>query len=83
MGHPVILQEHQMNSSNLSIDELWTRLKKYEGDKFATKKGKPFTYKISGGAFHSTRTGYNISKGEFQKTLELFPFDGPGVINDW
>lgn len=70
-----------MSSSKPSIDELWTRLKIYERDKFETKKGKPFSYEISGDVLHPSRTEYNISKADFRKALALVPFDGPGVIN--
>lgn len=70
-----------MGSSKPSIDELWTRLKAYEGEEFKTKTGKSFTYEISGDVFHSSRTVYNISKSQFQKALALVPFDGPGKIN--
>jgi hypothetical protein len=70
-----------MSRSKPSIDELWTRLKTYAGEGFKSKTGKPFTYDMSGDVFHSSRTGYNISKSEFQKAFALVPFDGPGVIN--
>jgi hypothetical protein len=64
-----------------SLDDLWARLKRFEGDEFETKTGKPFTYAISGDVFHPSRTKYNVSKTEFRKALALVPFDGPGVIN--
>ena len=70
-----------MNSSKPSIEEVWTRLKKFEGDRFETKTGKPFTYKMSTNVFYSSRTKYSISKIDFRKALALVPFDGPGVIN--
>lgn len=70
-----------MNISKPSIDEVWTRLKKFEGDGFETKTGKPFTYKISRDVFHPSRTKYNLSKADFRKALAFVPFDGPGVLN--
>jgi len=71
-----------MKSLKVSIDEVWRRLKALEGQNFHTKTGKPFTFEISGNMFHPSRTKYNISKADFQKALELVPFDGPGVINN-
>lgn len=70
-----------MKATKLSIDDIWDRLKAYEGHEFETKTGKIFTYELSGDVFHSSRTNYNISKSEFRKALELVPFDGPGAIN--
>jgi hypothetical protein len=64
-----------------SVNDLWSRLRTYEGQEFETKTGKPFTYELSGDVFHPSRTTYNISKAEFQKALTLVPFDGPGIIN--
>lgn len=65
-----------------SLDEVWGRLKMFEGHEFETKTGKPFTYEIDGDVFRPSRTKYNVSKSDFRKALELTPFDGPGVIND-
>jgi hypothetical protein len=65
----------------LSIDDLWLRLRRSQGQEFATKTGLPFTYDISGDVLHPSRTKYNISKAEFTKALTLVPFDGPGVIS--
>lgn len=68
-------------STKLSIDELWGRLKRLQGEGFETKSGQPFTYEITGDALRPSRTDYNVSKREFSKALALVPFDGPGVIN--
>ena len=65
----------------MSIDGLWERLRRHQGQEFATKRGLPFTYNISGEVLHPSRTKYNISKTEFAKALTLVPFDGPGIIN--
>jgi hypothetical protein len=70
-----------MNSSMPSVENVWTRLKSFEGQDFETKTGKPFTYEISGEVFHPSRTEYNVSKAEFRKALAVVPCDGPGVIN--
>lgn len=70
-----------MTTSKPPIDDVWARLKAFEGREFETKTGMPFTYEIVGGVFHPSRTKYNVSKAEFGKALALVPFDGPGVIN--
>lgn len=70
-----------MSAPTPSTDDVWGRLKSLQGQEFATKTGKPFTYAISGDVFHPSRTTYNVSKADFKKALALVPFDGPGVIN--
>src|SRR5690606_30680488 len=72
--------EAMSDSKKLSIDELWVRLRGFEGDEFETKSGKPFTYEINGAVLRPSRTDYNLSKAEFEKALALVPFDGPGAI---
>ncbi len=68
-----------MSPSKPSLDDLWRRLKRFQGQDFETKKGLAFTYEISGDVFHPSRTTFNISKADFRKALALVPFDGPGV----
>jgi hypothetical protein len=74
-------QVTNMSSLRPSIDDVWRRLREFEGRGFETKTGKPFTYEISGDVLHPSRTKYNVSKGEFRKALEFVPFDGPGAVN--
>lgn len=70
-----------MTEGATTIDELWVRLKRCEGEEFETKTGQPFTYEIDGNALRPSRTRYSLSKAEFSKALALVPFEGPGVIN--
>lgn len=65
-----------------SIEAAWVRIKSLEGEEFETKSGKPFTYEISGNVFRSSRAEQNITKGDFEKALELSPLDGPSEIRD-
>ena len=65
-----------------SIEEIWTRIKKLEGQKFITKRGISFVYEISGNIFRPGHVNQNIPKTDFEKALELVPIDGPGVISD-
>jgi hypothetical protein len=70
-----------VSASKPSIDDLWARLKRFQGEQFETKTGKPFAYEISGDVVRPSRTKYNVSKADFQKALSLVPFDGPGLVN--
>jgi hypothetical protein len=72
---------HKMKTNDLSFDSVWNRIKSFEGEKFETKTGKPFTFEISGDIFRSSRTNYNIAKSNFEKAFKLVPFDGPSVVS--
>lgn len=67
----------------MDICELYTRLRQYEGDKFYTITGLPFTYTIdNGGTIRVSRTKQAINRSNFIKALKLMPLSGPGEIND-
>ena len=70
-----------------NIDEIWERIVKHEGETFHTKGGHtkpslPFTYEIHGNVFYPSRTDWQIPRADFEKALELVPFDGPGAVNN-
>jgi len=64
------------------MEAIWARLRDLEGQAFQTKKGLSFTFAICGDVMSVSRTDYNLTKRNFEKALELAPFDGPGFIND-
>lgn len=66
----------------VSIDDVWRRLKALEGHEFETKTGKSFTFELDGDVFRPSRTKYNVTKADFRKALKLVPFDGPGEVNN-
>lgn len=63
-----------------TIDELWQRIGAMEGADFETKTGKPFTFTIDGSALRTNRTDQNLSKANFERALELWPFE-PGEVS--
>jgi len=65
-----------------SIDELWRRLTSLEGSEFTTKRGLPFTFTITDSSLVTSRTDYPLTRGEFEKALEMWPLDGPGEMNE-
>ena len=69
--------------AEIDIDEVWERIEAHEGEEFVTKSGRrKFTYSIYGRALHPDHTERSIGIGNFQKTLELMPLEGPGEISD-
>ena len=63
-------------------DEIWERIVGCVGKTFHTKRGLSFTYEIHGNVFYPSRTDWQIPRADFEKALELVPFDGPGVVNN-
>ena len=64
-----------------SFEKIWTRIIENAGEKFYTKRGLPFTYKIVGEMFIPSRTDYMISKNDIKKTYQMLPLSGPGEIS--
>src|SRR5262245_56145473 len=67
-------------SPNASV--VWRRIEAHQGDDFATKTGKPFTYTIRNGAVRPSRTDWQISRGDFEKALERVPLKNTTEVHD-
>lgn len=63
-----------------SIDEVWKRIRALEGEEFETKTGLPFTFTISANVLRPSRARQNLSKRNFERALEMWPFD-PGEVS--
>jgi hypothetical protein len=61
-------------------DELWQIMRTLEGTEFETKTGKTFTFGIDGNVLRTSRTDQNLSKANFERALELWPFE-PGEVS--
>ncbi|MDA7957053.1 MAG: hypothetical protein MPK11_05055 [Gammaproteobacteria bacterium] len=69
-------------ATKLGIDVIWKRIEAHESGDFETKRGEPFTYKISENVLYPSRTDFQLHKNEFEKVLPLLPLSGPGEINE-
>jgi hypothetical protein len=60
-----------------SINNVWQKIKKYEGEIFYTAAKKlPFTYTlVTENIISTNRTKYNISKSNFEKAIYLMPVE--------
>ncbi len=67
---------------SFNIDEIWQRMKTFEGETFRTIQNLEFTYEITGNVLVPSRTEYNISKSDVKKVLERIPLKGPGEISN-
>jgi hypothetical protein len=63
-----------------TIDELWQTLHTLDGTDFETKTGRPFTFTVDGNILRTNRTRQNLSKANFQRALDLWPFE-PGEVS--
>lgn len=65
-----------------SIDEVWSRVKRHEGETFRKKRGEEFTYTVSGSVLRPSCAKQNLPRSEFAKALAVWPLDGPGAISN-
>lgn len=57
------------------IEEVWERIKEYEGNVFRQIRGGEFTYKIKGNLIVLSRTNRTISKNTFREALKYVPLE--------
>jgi hypothetical protein len=63
-----------------SFDEVWARIKQFEGQKFATITGLPFTYEVPGNYLLVSRTVRNLSRTNFSNAYKLMPVTTPSDL---
>jgi len=56
-----------------NIEEIWSRIKSLQGEKFYQIRGAEFTYGVYGGHVIPDRTRQQIPKSHFKKALEYVP----------
>ena len=64
----------------ISINAIWLRIRKHEGETFHTKRGLPFTYEVAHDTLKHTRTEMPIAKEAFAIVLQHVPLEGPGSV---
>lgn len=65
-----------LNTSKITIENLWAVIQEKAGEPFATKKGLPFTYTIKGGELFTDRRERSITRSTFEKAYEK-------ICRDW
>jgi hypothetical protein len=75
-----------MMKDTITIDNLWVNLQAHEGELFHTTTGLPFTYRMENESLVPIRDGtpikQSLTRQNFEKALELLPFNSPGEISD-
>lgn len=59
-----------LNTTRITMSNLWDVILEYEGKLFTTKKGLPFTYAIKGGELFTDRRERSITRSTFEKAYE-------------
>lgn len=59
-----------LNTSKITLADLWDVIQDYAGKPFTTKKGLPFTYTIKGGELFTDRRERSITRSTFEKAYE-------------
>ena len=66
----------------MDFSYIWARIENCAGQQFYTKTGLPFTYEIVNGSVVPDRTGYALSRGNFEKASKIDSLQRPGQINN-
>ncbi len=68
----------ELNTSRITISNLWDVITEHEGKSFLTKKGLPFTYAIKGGELFTDRRERSITRSTFEKAYNKLIQDQVG-----
>ena len=64
------------------FDEVWQRIVTLRGETFYQKRGKPFTYAVSGNSLKPSTTNRQLPRSHFARAFARAPLDGPGQLQD-
>jgi hypothetical protein len=64
------------------FDEVWHRIVALRGETFRQRRGKPFTYAVSGNSLKPSTTNRQLPRSHFARAFERAPLDGPGQLQD-
>lgn len=76
----------KLDTSKITIENLWGVIIDHAGEPFSTKKGLPFTYSIKGGELFTDRRERSITRSTFEKALQKIQenpqeISGPKKLN--
>ena len=55
------------------MNQIWEKVKQFQGHSFYTVTGLEFTYKVSGEKVIHTRSRATLSRSDFEKAVMLHP----------
>jgi hypothetical protein len=65
----------------VTVDEVWTRIRRHAGQVFHQKRGKQFTYEVYGGAIQLHTTNRHIPRSDIARALDHVPFPSTTIVN--
>jgi hypothetical protein len=65
-----------------AFDEVWQRIVRLRGETFYQKRGKAFSYTVSGGSLRPSTTNRQLPRSHFARAFARAPLDGPGQLQD-
>jgi hypothetical protein len=66
----------------VGFDVVWQRIVALQGQAFRQRRGKPFTYVVSGGCVVPSTTNRLLPRSQFARAFERAPLGGPGQLQD-
>jgi hypothetical protein len=64
------------------LDEVWQQIVTLCGETFHQKRGKPFTYAVSGNSLKPSTTNRQLPRSHFAQAFARVSLDGPGQLHD-
>jgi hypothetical protein len=64
------------------FDEIWKRIVALRGETFRQKRGKPFTYSVTGNNLRPSTTNRQLPRSHFAEAFARMPLDGPARLQD-
>jgi hypothetical protein len=64
------------------FDVVWQRIVALQGQTFRQRRGKPFTYVVSGACVVPSTTNRLLPRSQFARAFERAPLGGPGQLQD-
>ena len=76
----------KLDTSKITIENLWGVIIDHAGEPFSTKKGLAFTYSIKGGELFTDRRERSITRSTFEKAFQKIQenpqeISGPKKLN--
>lgn len=64
------------------FDDTWQRIVALSGETFHQRRGKAFTYAVSGNSLKPSTTNRQLPRSHFGRAFARGPLDGPGQLQD-
>jgi hypothetical protein len=70
-----------MTDKKPSYEDIWNKIRKYQGTLFHTKSGIQFTYQIRNTSIIVDGLNFPLTDTALRMAYDMWPVDGPGGFN--